>query len=417
MRFAFLLAMLLAAPSAMAAELRDLRLWESPDSTRVVFDLSADAAYKVFTLANPDRIVIDVAGLEPAAMARVNRVAGKGLVRRLRSGIQDGGIRVVLDVDAPVNPKSFVLTPNDDYGYRLVLDLHGQPRPLQPAVEEPAVPTPVPPVQTVMAQPSPQQARPPMKLQERPIVIAIDAGHGGEDPGARGKSGLEEKEVALAIARKLAKLINAEPNMRAVLTRDGDYYLGLRARTNIARKAQADLFVSVHANAFHNRSMRGTAVYVLSDKGATNEHARWLARKENEADLVGGVEIHGKDKELAAVLIDLSQSATMEASFDVGSRILRSMGRVNALQKSDVQQAGFMVLKAPDIPSVLVETAFITNDHEESLLADDDYRDRMARSILDGVKGYFSSYRPQQQVVETLPESQEVSFNQSKQPL
>jgi len=413
--------MLLAAPSAMAAELRDLRLWESPDSTRVVFDLSADTDYKVFTLAHPDRVVVDVMGLDQSALAQVNGVAGKGIVRRLRSGIQEGGIRVVLDVAGPVNPKSFVLRPNDDYGYRLVLDLHGRARP-EPAVTAAPVLAPAP----VVVEPAPQPAmaavpatpsQPPMKLQDRPVVIAIDAGHGGEDPGARGKSGLEEKDVALAIARKLARLINAESGMRAVLTRDGDYYLGLRDRVNIARKHQADLFVSVHANAFHNRTMRGTAVYVLSDKGATNEHARWLARKENEADLVGGVEIQGKDRELAAVLIDLSQSATMEASFDVGSRILRSMGRVNALQKSDVQQAGFMVLKAPDIPSVLVETAFITNDREEALLADDDYRDRLAHSILDGVKGYFLSYRPQQQVVETVPESQEISYNESKQPL
>lgn len=405
-----LLAMLLVAPAALAAELRDLRLWESPDSTRVVFDLSSDTQHKVFTLANPHRVVIDINGLDGSALQRINRVAGKGLVRRVRSGIQDGGIRVVLDVSEPIDPKSFVLTPQDEYGYRLVLDLPGRPRPM-PAPEAPpvvaaapaAAPTPV------MAAPV-TPATPVIKYQEKPVVIAIDAGHGGEDPGARGKSGLEEKEVALAIARKLAKAINAEPGMKAVLTRDGDYYLKLRDRVNIARKHQADLFVSVHANAFHNRDMHGTAVYVLSDKGATNEHARWLARKENEADLVGGVEIHGKDKELAAVLIDLSQSATMEASFDVGGRILKSMGRVNKLQKVDVQQAGFMVLKAPDIPSVLVETAFITNDREEALLADEEYRDKLARSILDGIKGYFVSYRPQQQVVETDANPKEISL-------
>ncbi len=411
MRSIVLLAMLLAAPAALAAELRDLRLWESPESTRVVFDLSTDAQHKVFTLANPDRIVVDIGGLSPSAMARINRVTGKGLVRRVRSGIQDGGVRVVLDVSEAVNPKSFVLTPNDEHGYRLVLDLPGRARPV-PAPEQAPVVTAAAPAAAptpVMAAP-PAPAMPPMKLQDRPVVIAIDAGHGGEDPGARGKSGLEEKEVALAIARKLAKAINAEPGMKAVLTRDGDYFLKLRDRVNIARKHQADLFVSVHANAFHNRDLHGTAVYVLSDKGATNEHARWLARKENEADLVGGVEIHGKDKELAAVLIDLSQSATMEASFDVGGRILKSMGRVNKLQKADVQQAGFMVLKAPDIPSVLVETAFITNEREEALLADDDYREKLARSILDGIKGYFVSYRPQQQVVEAVATPQEISL-------
>lgn len=406
------MAMLLAAPSVMAAELRDLRLWEGPEATRVVFDLSDDSQHKIFTLSRPDRVVIDIAGVGPESLPLVNRVDGKGVIRSVRSGIQDNGIRVVLDVSQPVKPKSFVLKPNDEYGYRLVLDL---PLPPPRAPVEPVTPPPQAPVAAAAAMPAPAapaaEAAPIItRVQDKPIVVAIDAGHGGEDPGARGQTGLLEKDVALAIARKLARLINGQPNMRAVLTRDGDYYIGLRDRVSVARKHQADLFVSVHANAFTRRDMRGTAVYVLSDKGATNEHARWLARKENEADLVGGVEIHGKDKELAAVLIDLSQSATMEASLDVGARILRSMSRVNVLQKPDVQQASFMVLKAPDIPSVLVETAFITNDHEERLLGDEEYQDRMAHSILDGVQGYFQSYRPQQQMVET-PDLQRVSLN------
>jgi len=409
--------------AAMAAELRDLRLWEGPDSTRVVFDLSDDAGHKVFTLSNPDRIVIDIGGLGAESLERVERVDGRGVVRSVRSGIHEDGIRVVLDVATRVKPKTFVLKPNDEYGYRLVLDLPTpmrvaapQPQPQEqdlppspePVVAEPQVPESTP-LGTVAAVPA-EPPLPPLRAAQKPIVVAIDAGHGGEDPGARGQTGLLEKDVALAIARKLAQLINAQPNMRAVLTRDGDYYIGLRDRVGTARKHQADLFVSVHANAFTRRDMRGTAVYVLSDKGASNEHARWLARKENEADLVGGVEIQGKDREVAAVLIDLSQSATMEASFDVGSRILHSMGKVNVLQKADVQQAGFMVLKAPDIPSVLVETAFITNDHEERLLGDEKYQDRLAQSILDGVQGYFQSYRPQQQMVET-PDLHKVSLN------
>lgn len=412
MRFRFFLALLLATQSAMAADLRELRLWESPEATRVVFDLSADTRHTVFTLSNPDRVVIDLADLGADTLRRVNQVEGRGLVSKVRSGVQGKGIRVVLEVTQPLVPKTFTLKPSDDQGFRLVVDLPGSVRaapasaPVPVPVTEPAVTATIaPPTAVVPSLP------PAPRSQDKPIIIAIDAGHGGQDPGAIGKTGLQEKEVALAIARKLAKAINAEPNMRAVLTRDGDYYLGLRDRVNVARKHQADLFVSVHANAFHKPTMRGSAVYVLSDRGVTSEHARWLARKENEADLVGGVELHGKDHELAAVLIDLSQSATMEASFDVGSRILRSMGKVNVLQRADVQQAGFMVLKAPDIPSVLVETAFITNEREERLLGQSDYQDKLARSILDGVKGYFQSYRPQQQMVETAPGLQKVSMN------
>lgn len=400
MRGLALIAMLLLAPVARAAELRDLRLWESPESTRVVFDLSGAAEHKVFTLSNPDRIVIDIAGLSKDSMPVANRVPGKGLVQRVRSGPREGGLRVVLDVNGAVHPKTFALEPNEDYGFRLVLDLFGPNPELARAAAPPAAPAP-----------APAPAEPSLRLQDKPIVIAIDAGHGGEDPGARGKSGTLEKDVALAIARRLAKLVDAEPGMRAVLTRDGDYYLGLRERVNVARKHQADLFVSVHANAFKKKTMRGTAVYVVSHKGATNEHARWLAHKENAADMVGGVEIQDKDQELASVLIDLSQSATMEASFDVGSRILKSMGQVNVLQKREVQQAGFMVLKAPDIPSVLVETAFITNEKEEAMLKDKEQQEKLARSMLDGIKGYFQGYRPQQQVVETEPGQREVRMD------
>jgi N-acetylmuramoyl-L-alanine amidase len=379
MRRVVLAALLLIPPLAGAGELRDLRLWEGPESTRVVFDLSAAVTHNLFTLENPDRVVIDVSGLSKGATSVIDHAAAKGLVKRVRSGPRDdGSVRVVLDMSEAVTPKSFLLEPNEEYpGYRLVLDLYGPAR-------ESAPPGPAPPT----------------TLKDKPIVVAVDAGHGGEDPGAHGRTGIDEKDIALAVARRLAALINDQPNMRAVLTREGDYYVGLRERVNIARSHDADLFVSVHCNAFKRRDMRGTAVYVLSDRGATSEHARWLAHKENAADMVGGVDIQDKDNELAAVLIDLSQSATMEASFDVGSRILSSMGRVNSLQKSDVQQAGFAVLKAPDIPSVLVETAFITNEREERLLADPAGQERLAHSILDGVKGYFDSYRPKQQVVE-----------------
>lgn len=392
MRWGFAVALMLFAPLASAVELRELRLWEGPEATRVVFDLDGEVKHSLFTLSNPERVVVDIDGLSREALAKVDATVGKGVVERLRGGAREGSVRIVLDVRQSVFASGFVLPPSEEYGHRLVVDL-ASPQ-TQRATESP------PPV------PAPAQ-----RPHEKTIVVAIDAGHGGEDPGARGRSGLQEKDVALRIARKLAKLVDETPNMRAVLTRDGDYYLGLRERVNVARKHQADLFVSVHCNAFTKRDMRGTAVYVLSDRGATSEHARWLAHKENASDLVGGVGIHDKDNELAAVLIDLSQGATMEASFDVGSRILGSMAKINRLQKSEIQQAGFAVLKAPDIPSVLVETAFITNAEEERLLASSAFQASLAQQILDGIKGYFQSYRPRQQIVESEPAQQYVSRN------
>lgn len=375
MRAALFLLLVLLAPLADAAALRDLRVWDSPEGVRVVLETSRSPTHHVFTLENPARIVVDLQGTQGAKVA--NRATGKGVVRHVRAfDRDDGSMRVVLDMDASVEPRTFLLDPIDQFGYRLVIDLAG-------SGSESAVPA-APPVMAEAWEP-------------RPIVIAIDAGHGGEDPGAIGRSGLQEKDVALKLARKLAALIEAEPGFRAVMTRDGDYYLGLRERITRARKAQADLFVSVHANAIKDRSKRGSAVYVVSPRGATSEHARWLAQKENAADLVGGIGIDNKDNELAAVLIDMSQSSTMEASFDVGSRMLMALGQVNQLQRPQVQQAAFVVLKAPDIPSVLIETAFITNPEEERLLRDPKGQDRLARSMFDGIMGYFDSYRPREQ--------------------
>lgn len=372
-----LLLFCLCASSAGAGELRDLRLWDSPEGTRVVLELSEATQHKVFTLDNPQRIVIDLPSTAGVKLA--NKVQGKGIVKSVRASEREGGeLRVVLDMASAVSPRTFLLDPADKYGYRLVVDLAGDE------------------TKTLAV-----AAAPPVKAEAwepRPVVVAIDAGHGGEDPGAIGSSGLQEKDVALSLARKLARRINAERGYRAVLTRDGDYYLPLRERIHRARKAQADLFVSVHANAVKNRAMRGSAVYVVSPRGASNEHARWLAQKENAADLVGGIELEDKDNELAAVLIDLSQSSTMEASFDVGGRMLRALGRVNTLQRgTQVQEAAFVVLKAPDIPSVLVETAFITNPEEERMLSDPEGQDRLVRSMFEGIKGYFDAYRPQEQ--------------------
>jgi N-acetylmuramoyl-L-alanine amidase len=391
------LVLMLTAPAAAwaAAELRDLRLWDSPEGTRVVFDLSDATRHRVFSLSNPERIVVDIDGVDVGAPRAADGVEGRGVVQRVRTGNRGGDtVRVVLDVSQAVSVRSFALAPTEEYGHRLVIDLGGANA--APTPESASVPAPAMAAAAVSSKA--QAPGPSIEVIEKPIVVAVDAGHGGEDPGARGRTGLLEKEVTLSIARRLARLINEQPGMKAVLTRDGDYYVGLRERVNKARSSQADLFVSIHANAYKDRDMHGSAVYTLSNRGATSEQARWLANKENAADLVGGIELHGKDDDLAKVLIDLSQDATMEASFDIGERVLRAMGKVNTLQKRAVQQAGFAVLKAPDIPSVLVETAFITNSREEKLLRDKEQQEVFASAILEGIKGYFSAYRPHQQV-------------------
>ena len=358
-------------------ELQDIRVWPGPDSTRVVFDLSGAIDHKLFTLDNPARVVIDV---PDAARGGIGGADGQGIVNRVRTGQREPDmLRLVVDLQQSVRAKSFTLPPSGRYGHRLVVDLDTGTTAIPRAdTGSESAPAPAPAV----------------ALTDKPIIIAIDAGHGGEDPGARGARGTKEKDVALAISRRLASLVNAQPNMRAVLIRDGDYYIDLRERTRRAREAQADLFVSIHADAFTDRRARGSSVYVLSQRGASSEHARTLARRENESDLIGGVRLDDKDDVLASVLIDISQTAALEASFDAAERMLGGMGTINRLHSKTVQQANFMVLKAPDIPSVLVETAFISNPEEERRLTDRNFQDRLARNLLSGIQGYFSDYRP-----------------------
>lgn len=372
-----LLMWVLPAAAADLARLQDIRLWAGPEQTRIVFDLSGPAAHTMFTLDNPDRVVIDISHARRIDSLKDPR-EGKGLVKAVRTGVQpDSTTRVVLDLSTPVRPESFTLPPNGDYGHRLVVDLMPVsgtiPTELSGEMDTP-----------IYKDRSPAQGS---------IVIAIDAGHGGEDSGARGPSGVREKDVALSIARRLAKLVDAEPGMKAVLIRDGDYYIGLRERTLKARKAQADLFVSVHADAFRDRSANGSSVYVLSPRGASSAYARSLAERENASDLVGGVRLTGRD-DRDAFLLSVLQDTSLEASFDVAGRLLGEMGQINRLHKRDVQQAGFMVLKSPDIPSVLVETAFISNRGEEAKLNDASHQDRIARALMRGIRGYFSNYRP-----------------------
>lgn len=360
-----------------------VRMWPAPDNTRLVFDVNGPLEHSLFILTEPDRIVIDI---KKAQLARP--VQGldfnKGLVSNIRTAMQENGdLRVVLDLKKGVRPKSFALPPNAEYGHRLVVDLADGSN---SAASVPPTPAPA---ATLQAPP----AAVPYETG-RDIVIAIDAGHGGEDPGAIGAGGTREKDVVLAIALKLAEMMRRETGMKPVLTRDGDYYIGLRRRVDIAREQKADLFISVHADAFKNRNARGSSVFTLSPRGASSEYARLLAEKENDSDLIGGVSLDDKDDVLASVLLDLSQTATMEASSDVGGQVLSQLRQVNPLHKTRVEQAGFRVLKAPDLPSILVETAFISNRSEENKLRSPKEQKRFASAIMQGVRSYFRRSPP-----------------------
>jgi N-acetylmuramoyl-L-alanine amidase len=360
---------------AEAVEVHALRLWASPEGTRVVLDLSANAQHSLLVLKNPDRIVLDVAGARVAPGWRAP--AGIGVVKQVRVGRRSSGdLRIVLDLLRPIRPKSFLATPNARYGYRLVLDLRS-------AVGAPAPAAAEIPVRA-------EHARP----EARDLIIAIDAGHGGEDPGAIGKYGTREKDVVLAIARALAQRLDGEPGMRAMLTRDGDYFVPLRDRMRRARAQQADLFVSIHADSISDRSVDGSSVYILSQHGATTEAARWLAERENASDLIGGVSLENKDDVLASVLLDLSQTASLTASHTAAEHVLHQLNMVGEVRKPLVQQAGFMVLKSPDIPSMLIETAYISNPLEEQRLRGLAHQAKLAAAIHQGLREYFYSDPP-----------------------
>jgi len=367
----------LLAGTAQAVEIRDLRLWAGPDHTRVVLELSGPAAHNLFSLRNPDRVVLDMANATLAASAAAP--AGQGVVRQVRFGErEDGNLRVVLDLQASVQPKSFIVAPNESYGHRLVIDL--------------AAPTEPAPVKVEHA---PQD-------DARDLLIAVDAGHGGEDPGAVGRGGTREKDVVLAIARLLGERIDREPGMRATLIRDGDYYVGHRDRMRKARARRADLFVSIHADSIRDRTVTGSSVYILSPRGAGDEASRWLAERENASDLIGGVSLDDKDDVLASVLLDLSQMASLSASMSAAQRVLLELDRVGEIRKPAVQQAGFLVLKSPDIPSMLVETAYISNPGEERRLKDRRHQEKLADAIHGGLRGYFYANPPPGSRVATL---------------
>ena len=372
MRLGFTVLGLLLSLNVAAGPVRveGVRVWEAPDNTRVVFDISGPVDHTLFRLEGPDRIVIDVAGAVIAE--NLPRVGGDdGLVRGLRAAARnDADLRIVLDLSAAAKPKSFVLRPNDTYGHRLVVDLF----PAEPSARAPIVP--------------------PASDALRDLTIAIDAGHGGEDPGAIGPSGAREKDVVLAIAKRLASLVDAEYGMRSLLVRDGDFYVDHGERIARARAARADLFVSIHADAFTDSRAHGSSVYVLSERGASSEAARLLAERENAADLVGGVKLDDKDDMLASVLLDLSMTGVIGASRTIGGTIVGELDHIGRVHKREVQAANFLVLKAPDVPSILVETAFISNPAEEKKLRDPVHQQRIAQALMNGVRAYFADHAP-----------------------
>jgi N-acetylmuramoyl-L-alanine amidase len=411
--------------AAAPARVTDVRLWSGPEGTRLVLDLSAPTKFEVFSVDNPDRVVID---LQNAELAANDLPDGQGPVKRVRSGPQaNHGLRLVLDLAAPQKVRSFPVGPEGSAGHRLVVELPPLPLPAidasataasvsasanpspiaatpAPAAGKPrtTAPTGTEALAAMSAAISPRQAdaaRPVKTLADsdakgRDLVIAIDAGHGGQDPGALGRGGTREKDVTLSIARKLAAAINAEEGMRAVLIRDGDYFITLGARTRKARQLGADMFVSIHADSVLNREVSGSSVYVLSLRGATDEAARWLAERENAADLKGGVSLDDKSDLLASVLLDVTQKESVSNSVEAADAVLAALRRIGDVHRPRVQHAGFVVLKSPDIPSMLVETAFISNSTDERRLRDPDQQRRIAEAIGQGVRAYFYEKPP-----------------------
>ena len=398
------LAVFLAAPPLHAADqIVGTRIWPAKDYTRVTLESKREIRYSLFTVNNPERLVLDLEDVEMSAvLADLNNKVSPDdpYIAKLRVALNRPGVtRVVLDLKTVVKAQAFTLKPIADYGHRLVLDLYPTvaPDPLlvllqEEAARSPSTSPPVPPLPGVSA-PIP----PPPQLKDkvaRLATIVIDPGHGGEDPGARGYGGSNEKDVTLIIAKRLKAMIEQEPGLRVVMTRDADYYLSLAMRVDKARKVKADLFVSIHADAFVKPHARGSSVFALSERRATSEAARWLAKKENEADLIGGVNLDVKDRYLAQTLLDLSQTATINDSLKLGRQVLSELGAINTLHKAQVEQASFAVLKSPDVPSILIETAFISNPEEEMRLNDDTYQDKLARAILNGIKRYFAKNPP-----------------------
>lgn len=353
-------------------DVQGIRLSNQIESSRVVFDVSQELKYRVFKLNNPSRVVVDL--FNTTLDVQLPAVTDQKLVKSVRSGVHEGSnLRVVFDMQHDVSTKAFLLKPNGASGHRFVVDLKRSNKAVTKSKEEPK----------------------PSAKKLRDVIIAVDAGHGGKDPGAIGYAGSKEKDVTLQIAKVIAKTINQQKGMKAVLIRQDDRYISLRQRLAKAREYKADLFMSIHADAFHDHSARGSSIYALSLNGATSEAAAWLAKTSNSnAELMGGVSLDDKDDVVASVLLNLSQTATIQSSLEVGDFILEGMGKFNRLHKGRVQQAGFVVLKSPDIPSVLIETAFLSNPKEEKKLRNKTHQLKIAKAITNGVKKYFIRKAP-----------------------
>ena len=407
----------LAGAAAKQASVLSVRIWPAADYTRVTLEHNAPLKFTHFTVENPDRLVVDIEGVElNSVLDSISRKVATDdpYIKLLRAGrYKPDVVRLVMELKAKVTPQIFEVKPVGEYGYRLVLDVYpvtpvdplmslvegrkDAVEPLQLDTESKAREAPTRKVETTPAPEAPeiQTTRKSGKpIVDRLVTITLDPGHGGEDPGAVGSGGTYEKTVTLAVAKRLKARLDAEPNMRAVLTRDSDFFVPLQMRVQKARRLQSDLFLSIHADAWVKPDARGSSVFVLSERGASSTQARMLAQRENDADLVGGVNLSAKDLFLARTLLDLSQTATINDSLKLGKYLLGELGSVNTLHKTSVEQAGFAVLKAPDIPSALIETAFISNPDEERRLNDDAYQNKLADAIVRGVKQYFIKHPP-----------------------
>lgn len=377
---ALLCSLVFWSAALQAAEIRDVRFWRAPDHSRVVFDLSGSVEHELITLDKPDRLVIDIQNTKLTSDTSKLEFANSPISRLRHAEKPNGTLRIVFDLSNAVQVRSFLLAASGDLQDRLVVDfLDSSQGAGSSASVKPRAPKVVKSVEN---------------SSHRNVVIAIDAGHGGEDPGAIGPGRIKEKDVVYKIAQRLKERFERKKGYQVVMIRDGDYYVGLAKRRDLARKAQADFFVSIHADAFTNPSANGSSVYALSKRGATSASARILAQRENKADLVGGVSLSDKDQVLAGVLTDLSMTATLDASLSVGGQLLGEMGKISRLHSKRVEQAGFAVLKSPDIPSLLVETGFISNPHEAGKLKSSRYQGQMAQAIYEGIDRYFRESPP-----------------------
>ena len=422
----FIIGLQLSAVPGYAQQINisSLRYWNTPDQNQMLFDVSASAEHRVFLMNNPARLVIDIRNAN-VKQALSQPPPSHPLFSQVRVAPKNKtDLRIVVDLKREISPKSMSLRTNSMDGHRLVIELLGKAPDKYAKVEDRAetktaadkmvavkaaesqktVEKPVKELQPAAVKKTEPTLAAPTKVAKRDkgIIVAVDAGHGGDDPGAHGQNGTEEKKVTLAIAKKLADFINKQPGMKAVLVRKGDYFVDLRKRMQIARAAKADLFISIHADAFQNSTVKGASVFTLSNKGATSEAARWLADSENASDLVGGVSLNDKEDVLASVLLDLSQTATQDASVNVARKVLKNFESLGELHYASVQKAGFLVLKSPDVPSILVETAFISNPSEELKLVNTAHQSKIALAIFNGVRSYFSKDIPEESRVAAL---------------